>query len=446
MEHFITSFSYVNTPFTLHGENQLTVRFSLKDVGETLINFTSSVPDGDWGMKDKESAVVTVLLNGEYNQDYILFYGNEPFTYERMIGSLPPGEHELSFVFQSNKSSKLIIEAIVHMIEIRQVKESDYEIVFYQHAPVIYGRHLMSPFENSYTDTPLVLFYYSDHTEDGAMIIEYHIIFSHEDGGTTATKLMSKWGRTSDIEWVYKVKVDPRGRRLLNEDETEFFQGAEHITTPFKGARGLGNHPILQVATDNGNFSDQISSTYRYFLKPATCLPRQLNRETVMDKYQWTYLISAKEIRRQERLELSHDPNTPLLSDPRHYLYIQSTKLTVEGKDAQGKVDFKVKLLNKETLFSATHQNFEMAYDADGPFSTTVKLPKGTKISDIEKIYVSYIKEICAESNYSIRVNGIFKSFFLGGGDMPSRPFIFSDKEVEVSLLYPQQIIWKRDD
>ncbi|MBJ8192433.1 hypothetical protein JDS79_37420, partial [Bacillus cereus] len=95
------------------------------------------------------------------------------------------------------------------------------------HTPLLYGRNLSHPYENRFTDTPLVLFY-SIEVNEGKTVIEYQMMFSHEDEGTPAPLLMSKWGRTTDIEWMYRVELDAEDNVL-----EAVFQGAHHITTAF---------------------------------------------------------------------------------------------------------------------------------------------------------------------------------------------------------------------
>ena len=46
-------------------------------------------------------------------------------------------------------------------------------------------------------------------TPQGNRTIEYTMIWSNEDGGTNTPALMARWGRTTDIEWIYRVT---RGR------------------------------------------------------------------------------------------------------------------------------------------------------------------------------------------------------------------------------------------
>ena len=37
------------------------------------------------------------------------------------------------------------------------------------------------------------------------------MIWSNEDGGTNTPALMARWGRTTDIEWIYRVVLDRAG-------------------------------------------------------------------------------------------------------------------------------------------------------------------------------------------------------------------------------------------
>jgi hypothetical protein len=54
---------------------------------------------------------------------------------------------------------------------------------------------------------------------------------------------MARWGRTTDIEWIYQITLDARGRVL-----SEVYQAPNHETKAFTGAR-LGVHPMLETGT-----------------------------------------------------------------------------------------------------------------------------------------------------------------------------------------------------
>lgn len=72
--------------------------------------------------------------------------------------------------------------------------------------------------------------------------------FSNEDGGTQTTALMARWGRTTDIEWVYETRIGVEG------ETSAIFQGADHKDTRFAG-KLEADHPLMFVATVNNNFS-----------------------------------------------------------------------------------------------------------------------------------------------------------------------------------------------
>ena len=40
--------------------------------------------------------------------------------------------------------------------------------------------------------------------------LRYSVVFSNEDGGTPADRLLATWGRLTDIEYVYGVELDRR--------------------------------------------------------------------------------------------------------------------------------------------------------------------------------------------------------------------------------------------
>ena len=72
-----------------------------------------------------------------------------------------------------------------------------------------------------FTDVPVFMWYETEATPRGTRY-RYSVIFTNEDGGTPADRLMATWGRTTDIEYVYSVEVDAAGT-ILEHD----YQGPE---------------------------------------------------------------------------------------------------------------------------------------------------------------------------------------------------------------------------
>ena len=55
-----------------------------------------------------------------------------------------------------------------------------------------------------FSDIPLLL-YCERLKDEGEDVLQYTVIFSNEDGGTSTRTLMARWGRTTDIEYVYRA-------------------------------------------------------------------------------------------------------------------------------------------------------------------------------------------------------------------------------------------------
>jgi hypothetical protein len=63
MEHYITSISYHDEPFVLQDGHKLTLRYILEHPGEIVFDLVGAVPEGDWEVKRKESAFLTIFVN-----------------------------------------------------------------------------------------------------------------------------------------------------------------------------------------------------------------------------------------------------------------------------------------------------------------------------------------------------------------------------------------------
>jgi len=225
-----------------------------------------------------------------------------------------------------------------------------------------------------FTDTPLLLFHRPVDTPDGRGV-EYHVIFSHEDGGTDLTGLLAGWGHTTDIEWVFRIVRDGCGRIVREE-----FQGPEHRTRPFRGARALGGHAVLQVATRNGMVTDRVTCPYRAAPAPVVAQPAGEPREGVQYRFPWIHRVSALEVIRQERL----DDELPV--DPRAYVYVQFKR------DADAMAPALEALIRIRGVWhGSAWGRHELAMRGEDAESTAIKLPPGAGEADIEAIAIRAI-------------------------------------------------------
>jgi hypothetical protein len=206
--------------------------------------------------------------------------------------------------------------------------------------------------------------------------IRYSVIFTNEDGGTQTSALMARWGRTTDIEWIYEVQIDAQGKVQIGT-----FQGVEHKTQNFKGKEENG-HPALYVVSDNNNVSDRGESAIRFAPRPIPFDLSHSSREEIMDRYPWIYQLMAAELQREGKIsETSRGGNQ--MADPRHYLYLDAaSELTGTA------LSFAVKLKESPKWYESDLGINYYKIDRSGYFRTTVRLPAGTRLEQIERISV----------------------------------------------------------
>jgi hypothetical protein len=186
--------------------------------------------------------------------------------------------------------------------------------------------------------------------------------------------LMARWGRTTDIEWIYEVKIDARDKVL-----SATFQGVRHETREFHGQEVLG-HPALIVASDNNNVSDRGESAMRFALRPIPFDLSRSSREEIMDRHPWTYRLMAAELQREGKIsEVSVNKNH--VADPRRYLYLEA-----ESEQHNSTISFAVKLRGDSTWYTSDLGNNRYKIDRSGYFRTTVRLPAGTRLNQIERV------------------------------------------------------------
>jgi len=177
--------------------------------GEARLAITAAAPGTDWSAAGRESAVLTVAVDGSYSQDVVLFAGAQRFTYDVALGRLARGRHRVTVAFDRAESPPGALGANVTRLAPSLAAGDDLAA---RYAPILYGRDLPEipgRYENNATDVPLLEYHTIATRADGTTTIEYTLIWSNEDGGTNTPALMARWGRTTDIEWIYRVVLDP---------------------------------------------------------------------------------------------------------------------------------------------------------------------------------------------------------------------------------------------
>jgi hypothetical protein len=317
-----------------------------------------------------------------------------------------------------------------------------------RHAPVVVGRTgwpFGDPYQNATTDTPLIAWHETrPAATPGHKIIEYSVVWSNEDGGTDTPALMARWGRTTDIEWIYRVEVDASGRRV---DGTAVYQAPMHLTLKFTG-RYEGDHPLLQTCTQNNNMCDVISPDppLRFLLDAAGTRPDGRAREVVMDRAPWTYRIAAQEMVRERKIENPSDPATREVGDQRTYLFVEFAKTTgaATGSGSVPGVALGVRLKSDPSrLYRSDHDEPTWSIDRDGAVATTVELPVGTRVSDIAGIEALRRPTGTGDNGAPATVTSINRGFFLDDSFLPQPSSVEWKGSVTLTQANPSAVLWR---
>ena len=394
------------TPVT--GKAVFSQTITVPEDGQVVLSLRASAPGTSWQRQGAEAATVSVHVDGAYRADLVLFRGEAPYTYDALMGQMSKGGHRFDVRLEAAKSAAQardvhVDDAVVHAYN---AKSPQYLIM--AHAPILYGRE-----DVRYTDTPLLMYYeVTGGTE--TTTIQYTIIFSNEDGGTAADALMGRWGRLTDIEWVYRVVVDQSGKAVRGE-----FQDKDHNTAIFQGKTD-GQQPLLKDVTQNNLFADTGASPYRFALAPALALTAG-SREEVMDLHPWTYKVMAEEWERegQSQTETTANAQTRAVSDPRNYLYVEFRSGPEPGVVCDAKLAFAVKLRGSDAWYSSDHGDDSLRIQNNtGWRRGAIELPPGAQASSVEAlrfaVYAAKQQPLC-----SLVVRVVRKVFLLGQDYVP---------------------------
>ena len=355
----------------------VTQAFNLAEDMEVGLEIEARSPGASWARKGAEAAALIISVDGSYNQDLLLWAGDESSHYRVMLGRLARGKHTVSVALNPARSAAGAQGAEVKSLRplllasAPNTRGMDEDQLALAHAPVLYAR---ANTIDRFTDIPLLMYYEILHQAGADVTVRYTVVFTNEDGGTQTAALMARWGRATDIEWVYEFRV--RGQKIIEES----YQGVEHETKLFKGSRTGGDHPLLAVASDNNNFSDLACSAVRFAPLPVRANLERATRESVMDTDPKTYRVMSEELLRENRISDTRvDINT--IADPREYLYIEAT-----SEQDGATLAFDVKLKGQSKIFASDLGEPRLRIDRSGYFRTAVRLPKDVAPATVESI------------------------------------------------------------
>ncbi len=337
---------------------------------EVVAELRMRSPGSDFARPGREAAVAAISVGGKPAHHVTLFAGEDAYVYRVFLGELGAGEHMVRIERDPNWSapgSGLEVESAAF----RPLRPGDAEHRVVAHAPVLYAR---PDTPERFSDVPLLV-YCERFEEAGREVLEYTAVFSNEDGGTPAPALMARWGRTTDIEWVYRVYLDRDGRA-----ERAVIQTKGHKEEEFSGVRE-GSHPLLYVITDNNMVGGSGKATVRYQLAPQLVALHDGSRERVMDAEPLLYRVAAQELQREGKLRAFGATGGERVGDPRSYLYVEM-KLAAEDAAVAARVRLK-----SATRWRASHLGrADYAIARNGWVRTAVELPPGTESGHIAEL------------------------------------------------------------
>lgn len=282
-----------------------TFPFQIDKPGEVVAELNLTAPGSDWAVAGKEGALTAITV--DTTPPFHVMVTGPARPYRVFLGPLAAGPHHLKVERQANGSAPgaaLTIGGVAIGVS------TDETIA---HAPIVPVR---ADTLGKFTDVPLLAYCTRGQDESGRYL-EYTVIFSNEDGGTSTRDLMARWGRTTDIEYIYRVWPDTKPLKTL-------IQTKGHKDVPYQGA-WVGEHPVLQPVTDNNMVAPAAldAAPIRYQLAPVLADLSDGSREKAMDDAPYTYEIAAKELQRENKLRPYGTFRGESISDSRNYIVIE---------------------------------------------------------------------------------------------------------------------------
>jgi len=375
-------------------------------------------------------------VDGRYSQHLFLSRGEGPADYAVALGAVAAGPHEVAVALDLKASAARARSAAVDRIDVRVVPEGEPEHDALAFAPVLHARPNTV---GRFTDLPILMWYETAATPRGTRL-DYSVIFTNEDGGTPADRLMATWGRVTDVELVYSVLRDAGGQVL-----EETFQGPEHVVTAFRGVHE-GRHPLLWVATDNNMVRDRGRTTRRYAPAPVFFDLASASREAVMDAHPWTYRVSGEEARREGRIVATPRVGSGRIADPRRYAYLEAC---AEVQDAALHFAVEVEGPRGSSWVESDGGLPRFRVQRGGCFQAAVALPAGTRPEAVTALRVRADTRLPSSARErplppgagAARLTRVNRLFLLDEGFVPGESLLVWSGDVPLAIGGPPLVL-----
>jgi hypothetical protein len=213
---------------------------------------------------------------------------------------------------------------------------------------------------------------------------------------------MARWGRATDIEYVYRAYLDSQGQVVR-----AIIQSRDHKDIEFGGPR-MGRHPLLMLVTDNNMVAPEGPSSIRYQLAPIMVDLSGSSREKVMEDHPITWRVMTQELAREGKLRPFGVVDGHKISDPRNYLYIEAN---VTNKDSR--IVAAVRLHGESKWRFADLGRIDYGIERSGWIQTAVELPPGTTPNRLAEIGFACRVETNKQVSGVCGIETVSKAFFL---------------------------------
>lgn len=389
-----------------------TTTFQVREKAEMVAEIEMLSPGADWSQPGREAALADVKLDGAKTINVMTYAGSKAHRYHVLLGELNAGSHTLA-ITRNGKFSAPGAGLEVRGVTVQKAADQDLAAK----TPFLYARKNTI---GKFTDIPLTV-YAERLMENGTPILQYTVIFSNEDGGTSTRGLMARWGRTTDVEYVYRAFPDHAT-----------FQARGHKDVIYDGPRE-GLHPLLMPVTDNNMVAGEGPSEIRYQIPAVVADLTKASREQVMDEYPITWQVMAKELIREQKLRPFGVVDGEKISDPRNYLYIEAN-VNVAG----GRIAAMARLKGDARWRMANIGRLSLAIERSGWIRTTVELPPGTRPEQIGEIGFQCLADMAPAK---CRVDSVRQAFLLGEDYLP-RASVFSTPPGSTEFAAGEVVTW----
>ncbi|MCW2972047.1 MAG: hypothetical protein JWN72_320 [Thermoleophilia bacterium] len=356
--------------------------------GTTTLEFDADAPGCDWAVQERAAAIVAVYVDGRYHSSVIVQH-ERTGAYGVTLGPLAPGLHDVELRAATDLVDPAVALPTVGALRAKQLTGEQAQID--AHAPVVelYNTNPGSLRSASANGVPVLMLPAVTRHADGSKTIEYRVLFTHEEGGTTDPDLLAHHGRAVDSEYCYRVTLDRDGTVT-----DERYQSAVHKWKRFTGTRENGR-PVLRVCTPNHMFSERAHVNAgdlreRWSLATTPAISAEQSEYTTMLANPWTWQLMAKELRRGGNIA-SDDAHRGVreIADPTRYVYLEQLPQAVrDAAVAAGHIGL--------TLTDGRH--VEVAAPAGmgkGYFArTAIELPKGVRSGDVRSITLKGVRSL----------------------------------------------------